>query len=200
MHVEDIHIYWERNLDSQSYCNFSSGSIVIQKDRWLEGIIKDISFAKHNLKSDIRFIFGIYVNEEILELFYCREAMITRFYCNKEGGVYKGKISLIGPYQEKTNGNCEIRTLKSSLYDVAQINNRIRLVKSTLNSNIIKYYEDTYEKRNQIVAYEGYHNQKLDKMSEIGIHIQSPMYQQKKSKEYILRYQKDNKKRYNTYV
>lgn len=182
MKIEDIQIYWNRNLHSRSDCHYSMGSIAIQDNKWFEGFLLDIDLSANKNQRDTGFTYGIYVNSEILELFYCRGDLITRFQCMKENNIYIGKCYSIGAFIEKLNGDCNIR-IKDSSCNELDLQNKTQLAKLSISTKSLEYYRTVFENRYKLIAYEGIYHRNLEKMSDIGITYPSSAYQIKYPKK-----------------
>lgn len=178
MRIEDIRIYWDHNLYSCSNCHYSIGTIVARDNVWFEGFLLDTNFGKGKNQRDTGFIYGVFVNKEIMELFYCRGDLITRFHCMKEDSTYIGKCYSIGPFMECLNGNCDIHIKDSSCSELDLLN-KTQLAKQSIHSRSLTYYQTIFENRYKLIAYEGIYHGNLEKMSDIGIAYPSPRYQKR---------------------
>lgn len=188
MMVQKIHIYWNNNLNNHLHYHSSIGSIIIQNDKWLEGFLLDANYSVVDAIRDTGFIFGVFINNKILELFYCHNDCTMRFQVKSEDDIYVGKCYSIGPYTEYLSGDCNIQILGDTSYDEIQIKNRIQLAKNHISHNSLEYYDTIYRNRYKLIAYEGIQNRTLQKMSDIGINMSLPAYQ----KKYVKKYSSDN--------
>ena len=159
MHLKDLSIYWEQNHTASKHYYLSRSSILVQKNGWVEGFMKEESF--HSGKEEIGFVFGIYFPDRIMDLFYGCDNFISRFYCEKDVLHYNGTFSSIGPYKEFPAGQCSIMVLDRSIYSEEEIICKANISKSLIGDRGHIFYNHMVENKEQFIMLEGYQNRKL---------------------------------------
>ena len=170
MKKENVQIYWNCNLNACSCFHYSMGAITFDQEEWFEGFLLDLDFGNDMTKRSTGLIFGTVSSNEIMQIFYCRDDLITRFQCTRNNNLYTGKCYSISPnsLMEKINGDCNVRT-EDTNYSEIEIQNKTQLAKLSIAKKSLEYYELILRNRDKLIEYEEANNKGIEKMTDIGL-------------------------------
>lgn len=141
MIINDILGYWQ--LD-KSY-RFYSGKIIVQQNGWFEGLMRLTSFSHEN-QNDIGFVFGVYHEEKVIDLFICLSDDILRLYCDFQNNNHDSnlfRVELITQEEIKiVNATLNIR--KNNLDTLNEIKFKAEIEKSQMHRNKIELFQKLY--------------------------------------------------------
>lgn len=130
------------------------------KSNWFEGIIID------NKQNNIGLVFGIYIPNNIIEMFSCHDGKIIRYCMEKDIGSYIGTYTTNNSVLINT-GSCVITEANCSLYTEKEILNKVSICKSLLNYESKNFYECILKHRDDFLLLSGYQGRPFEKLSTI---------------------------------
>ncbi len=194
MIINDILGYWQ--LD-KSY-RFYSGQIIVQQNGWFEGVMRLTSFS-HDIQDDMGFVFGIYHEKKVIDLFYCSSNDILRLYCDFQNNNHNSnlyRVELITQEEIKmVNSSFTVRQNNSDTLN--EIKFKTGIEKSQIYRNGMELYQKFYaiQDRYTEAVLKSYWNLKYQK---IDISILLDSYQKNQNAKEIVgaNYQKYLEKKY----
>ena len=143
------------------------GRIILNEDGWFEGIVNDIE-SKY---TDDRFIFGVFIQDKIIELHLLARKEISEpfvYYGTKNNNSYSGNFEssgLFGPYPTGiSNINTYETDLSYSSYVETKINNFKDSIMDTEGKN---YYSKILNNKDELFqsVLNKYEGKELNKRS-----------------------------------
>lgn len=166
------------------------------KNGWFEGFMIEDAF--NNTKNNVGVVFGFYLPNGIIDMFYCYGDKIIRYCVEKDNDYYNGNFSSIN--MVLTNkGTCIFKEINYNVYTKDEILNKVNICKSLFSSEVRKFYDFMLENREKFIYFSCYQNHPFPRI--VNMLGNNPIVFDKKeliSKRYVLMY--DDKKGYDKRV
>lgn len=113
--IQDIKGYWDMSYSNDfNEIDMWEGKILVHDDNWFEGIVVD----PNSPYTKDRFIFGIYHEDKVMELFKFTPVEVSSpfvFHGKKANDGYEGTFEIIGLFGPTPYGVCRIITKDKDL-------------------------------------------------------------------------------------
>ena len=162
--IKDIKGYWDVTFSKEfNDIDFWEGKILLDDDGWFEGIVVD----PNSPYTKDRFIFGVYHEGKVMELFKFAPTEITSpfvFHAKKEKDSYEGTFDVIGIFGSTPYGACRINTKDLELNteeEIEKLKDRIdKYKKESMDMVCENFYGNTIDMKNSMIKiilknYEG---------------------------------------------
>lgn len=152
--IKDIKGYWDVSFNKDfNEIDFWEGKILVHDDNWFEGIVVD----PNSPYTKDRFIFGVYHEGKVMELFKFAPTEITSpfvFHAKKENNSYEGIFEVIGIFGATPYGACRINTKDLELNneeEIAKLKDRIeKYKKESMDTVCEEFYNNSLSMKNSL--------------------------------------------------
>lgn len=161
MHIKDFSICC--NYESKKSIELNRCFVTV-KNNWFEGfMIEDIL---NNDDTNIGLVFGFYIQNKIIDMFYCCGDKIIRYCMEWEKSYWNGSFSSINTVLVN-NGCCTLKDSNCNLYSENDLFNKISICKSSLNYTGKKFYDLIFENKDWFMYFSYYRNQLFPKIMDL---------------------------------